>query len=322
VAIGQAVAEIWRFFDFWRWRPPPCWIFKIWKFWGCEGSRGSKCVTTPNFAAIGQTVAEIWRFFDFSRWRPPPTLISKYGNLRNGNSHKDESVSMCQISWRSVKSLLRYSDFSISPIWRLKWLPNDHCKLRGEWTKVNQIFTRCREDIRVSKRPSASPSCYRLWNASPRRKAFGRFRQFWRLKSVPWQRPLTDRETNTRSNILSHTSTKYQPWKFSEDRSGRCWDLFAPIKKKMKDKKKVTAVEHKPASLQPGGLTGIWADAQSDGRPAQYNWRPLLNAAAWLTTSAWVPCSNADNIYYVSKKTSHLWLAIIISSIATIFGIN
>ena len=30
--IGQSAAEIWRFFDFSRWRPPPSWIFQISNF--------------------------------------------------------------------------------------------------------------------------------------------------------------------------------------------------------------------------------------------------------------------------------------------------
>ena len=30
----------------------------------------------------------------------------------------------------------------------------------------------------------------------------------------------------------------------------------------------------------------MWANAQRDGRPAAYRWRPLFNAAVWL-------CSNA-----------------------------
>ena len=30
--IGQTVAEIWRFFDFSRWQPPPSWIFAFSKF--------------------------------------------------------------------------------------------------------------------------------------------------------------------------------------------------------------------------------------------------------------------------------------------------
>ena len=37
----------------------------------------------------------------------------------------------------------------------------------------------------------------------------------------------------------------------------------------------------------------MWANALRDGRPAEYRWRPLLNAAVWLTPTIRVPCSNA-----------------------------
>jgi len=37
----------------------------------------------------------------------------------------------------------------------------------------------------------------------------------------------------------------------------------------------------------------MWANAQRDGRPAEYMWRPLFNAAIWLMPTARVPCSNA-----------------------------
>jgi len=39
----------------------------------------------------------------------------------------------------------------------------------------------------------------------------------------------------------------------------------------------------------------MWADAQRDGRPGKYTWRPLSNAAVCLTPNAGVPCSNAAN---------------------------
>jgi len=29
----------------------------------------------------------------------------------------------------------------------------------------------------------------------------------------------------------------------------------------------------------------MWVNAQRDGRPAEYRWRPLFNAAVWLTPS-------------------------------------
>ena len=37
----------------------------------------------------------------------------------------------------------------------------------------------------------------------------------------------------------------------------------------------------------------MWANAQRDGRPAEYRWRPLFNAAVWPTPTTTVPCSNA-----------------------------
>jgi len=36
----------------------------------------------------------------------------------------------------------------------------------------------------------------------------------------------------------------------------------------------------------------MWANAQRDGRPAEYRWRPLLNAALWLTPTTRVSRSN------------------------------
>ena len=37
----------------------------------------------------------------------------------------------------------------------------------------------------------------------------------------------------------------------------------------------------------------MWANAQRDGRPSEYRWRPLFYAAVWLTPTTIVPCSNA-----------------------------
>ena len=37
----------------------------------------------------------------------------------------------------------------------------------------------------------------------------------------------------------------------------------------------------------------MWANAQRDGHSAIYRWRPLFNAAVWLTPTNRVPCSNA-----------------------------
>ena len=37
----------------------------------------------------------------------------------------------------------------------------------------------------------------------------------------------------------------------------------------------------------------MWANAECDGRPAEYRWRHLFNAAVWLTPTTRVPCGNA-----------------------------
>ena len=37
----------------------------------------------------------------------------------------------------------------------------------------------------------------------------------------------------------------------------------------------------------------MWANAHRDGLLAEYRWRPLFNAAVWLTPTTRVPCSNA-----------------------------
>jgi len=40
----------------------------------------------------------------------------------------------------------------------------------------------------------------------------------------------------------------------------------------------------------------MWANAQRDGRPAEYRRRCVLNVAVWLAPTAPVPCNNAVNI--------------------------
>ena len=37
----------------------------------------------------------------------------------------------------------------------------------------------------------------------------------------------------------------------------------------------------------------MWANAQRDGRPTEYRWRLLFNAAVWLTPTTRVPYNNA-----------------------------
>jgi len=49
----------------------------------------------------------------------------------------------------------------------------------------------------------------------------------------------------------------------------------------------------------------MWANAQRDGRPAEYRWRlPLYNATIWLTPTSRVPCSNAAKTLNPLKFTA------------------
>jgi len=54
-------------------------------------------------------------------------------------------------------------------------------------------------------------------------------------------------------------------------------------------KKSVRSVVGGPTKTQ----LKMWANAHRDGRPAEYRWRPLFNAAKWLTPTTRVLCSNA-----------------------------
>jgi len=84
------------------------------EIWWSEQSRWSTCVIVLNFMVIGQTITEIWWFFDFSRWWPPHLRILNFGSFNSRNNQDGQTVSLCQISWRLVKVLRRYGDFSIS----------------------------------------------------------------------------------------------------------------------------------------------------------------------------------------------------------------
>jgi len=46
----------------------------------------------------------------------------------------------------------------------------------------------------------------------------------------------------------------------------------------------------------------MWADAQRDGRPAEYRWRHLFSAAVWLTPTTRMPYSNAAKTRLGSAK--------------------
>jgi len=65
--------------------------------------------------------------------------------------------------------------------------------------------------------------------------------------------------------------------------------------------------------------TRMWANAQRDGRPAEYWWRPLFNATVWLAPTTRVPCSNAAKTRNPSKLA---WVPQIRQQISAVSGPN
>jgi len=75
----------------------------------------------------------------------------------------------------------------------------------------------------------------------------------------------------------------------------------------MEKEKEITGQKYNGSLLHRAAITRMWAYAQSDGRPAEYRWRPLRKfrnsitcttpqSLAGLTPAVGVPCSNAANI--------------------------
>ena len=82
--------------------------FYIFEILAVERVKRVKMRHRAKFHWIGQTVADQWRFFVRRRLE-----FLKFGNVNSRKGQKGQLASSCQISWLSVKSLLRYGNFSI-----------------------------------------------------------------------------------------------------------------------------------------------------------------------------------------------------------------
>ena len=111
--IGRTVPEIWPFFDFPRWRPPPSWILKILNLNGRTAQDGRSASPCQIWLKSVKTRP---RYSDFSIFqdggRRHLELLNLW-NLNGRNAQKGQTASPCQISSKSVKPRPRYCDFSI-----------------------------------------------------------------------------------------------------------------------------------------------------------------------------------------------------------------
>jgi len=78
-----------------------------------ERSRGSNCVTVPNFVEITPTAAEIWWFFDFQHGGRRHLGFSKFEFFNGQNGQDGRTASLCQISSKSFELRPNYGDFLI-----------------------------------------------------------------------------------------------------------------------------------------------------------------------------------------------------------------
>jgi len=108
----------------------------------------------PNFVSIGQSIADIWRFSDFSRWRLPPSWILIFFT-------RSRTVSLCQISSKSLEPRPRYGDFSITQDGGRRYLGILNLEIFNGWTRE-----KCR---------TASPCQITRRSVKPLR----RYRAFW-----------------------------------------------------------------------------------------------------------------------------------------------
>jgi len=110
VEIGQTAAEIWRFFDFSRWRPPPSWIFQISNGQTAqEGRTASPCQIWSKSAKTRPRYGDFSIFQDGGRRH---LGFFKFQIFNGRTAEEVQSASPCQIWSKSVKTRRRYGDFS------------------------------------------------------------------------------------------------------------------------------------------------------------------------------------------------------------------
>ena len=128
IKIGQSVANIFKFFDYSRWRPPLSCIVEFAKNYWLTVSVRHRRITVPNVVKIGRSIVEILRFFEFLKWPPSPSWIFESRNFIGylGAETRVISVSMpnfIKIS-QSVAKILKIFDFS-------RWRPSAILDLFG-----------------------------------------------------------------------------------------------------------------------------------------------------------------------------------------------
>jgi len=152
VSIGQTVAEIWPFFDFSRRRPPPSWIFKIWKLLTVKRFDRTDRRRRAKFCLYRTNRDRDMVIFDFQRWRPPPSWIFKFVQIwRWERSRASNCVTKPNLveNGQTAADIWRYFEFS-------RWRPPpfwifEICNFNGPTAQERRTASACKISLKLLK---------------------------------------------------------------------------------------------------------------------------------------------------------------------------
>jgi len=242
VAIGQTVAEIWRFFLFVQvGGRPPSWIW--WHVWTNRKEHLVVFITVQNLIWIYVVVLTFCKLCLKTPIHAPKIGVLGQNRRRGGAmltpNERVLTSGGCYFcasfgeNWsRNATVRKAFADFAhLVPKIVAKWPSNSGVSGAIFWSKVHNSvhFAIC------------------CWMRVPRRKV-SPISADWRLKLVAMSTSLSNRETNTRSNIYSHMPTNPENLVKIGLVGSEISLLQAIIKKDEAEKKKVTVVKHKSRS--------------------------------------------------------------------------
>ena len=103
--------SLWRFFDFLKWRRPPCWFF-----WNYKVLTEGRIISVElrhhaKFRGDWSNRCHDISILDFSRCWQPQAWIFKILHFNDLNSQEGRTASLCQILSKSLKPRRRYVSF-------------------------------------------------------------------------------------------------------------------------------------------------------------------------------------------------------------------
>jgi len=151
---GQTVAEIWRFFDFWRWQPPPAWIFKMSDFRGGIGQECENASPRQSFRSYQSNRCQYMAIYIFFQYGGRPSSWTCCARV--WTTHEEHVVFMVVqnlvVIGAVVSILCTMLDFA-HLVWLSQMLTDLNFLHADSTVNLQQIFV---ENSTVSQTPSYS----------------------------------------------------------------------------------------------------------------------------------------------------------------------